>query len=56
MDREQYERELAERQRKHLERVSGVHNNWRPCLHDQCPECHGTGIRANGGVCIHGIS
>jgi hypothetical protein len=56
-DRERYERELAERQRAHLERVSGINNGqWRPCMHDSCPECHGTGIKANGGMCIHNIS
>lgn len=57
MDREQYERDLAERQRKHLEYVTERGNaNWRPCLHDQCPTCHGTGISIYGGMCVHGIS
>lgn len=26
------------------------------CLHDSCPECGGTGIKKNGGVCIHHIA
>lgn len=26
------------------------------CLHDSCPECHGTGIKSNGGACVHFIS
>lgn len=26
------------------------------CMHKQCPECHGTGRKANGDVCIHYIS
>lgn len=26
------------------------------CLHDNCNECNGTGIKANGGMCIHNIS
>jgi hypothetical protein len=27
------------------------------CLHDACPECHGSGMKVNGGgACIHGIS
>lgn len=54
MDREQYERELAERQRKHLESIQ--RSQWRPCMHDSCSQCHGTGIRADGSACIHGIS
>ncbi len=55
--KEQYEKELAERQRKHLENVTNQQNsNWRPCMHDQCPECCGTGVKHNGGICIHMIS
>ncbi len=27
-----------------------------PCLHEQCPECNGTGNKANGEKCIHFIS
>lgn len=39
MDREQYEKDLKERQDKHLEQVSRYRDrNWQPCLHDQCPE------------------
>lgn len=26
------------------------------CLHDNCPECKGSGIKATGGICIHMIS
>jgi hypothetical protein len=27
------------------------------CLHEQCPECRGTGIKKSGlGMCIHAIS
>lgn len=26
------------------------------CLHRSCPECHGTGKKANGGMCVHMIS
>jgi len=25
-------------------------------LHDACTECFGTGVRQDGGMCIHGIS
>lgn len=52
---EEYEARLAERKRQHLEKVFGG-GGWRPCLHDQCPDCHGTGINTQGRVCIHGIS
>ena len=26
------------------------------CMHDRCPECHGTGVRSTGGSCVHMIS
>lgn len=55
LDREQYERELAERQRKHLESVR-QQKPWRPCMHDACQQCHGTGINRFGGTCVHMIS
>ena len=54
MGRESYERELRERQRRHLEKVNEHH--WRPCAHDACGQCHGTGIKSNGTSCVHGIS
>lgn len=57
-DREQYEQDLARRQRQHLEIVRGGQQSapWRPCAHDQCASCHGTGITAQGHACIHGIA
>lgn len=56
-DRERFERDLKERQRQHLQTIQGQQeNNWRPCMHDQCTECHGTGIKFNGGACVHGLS
>lgn len=54
MRREEYERDLARRQKEHLERI--YNHSWRPCLHDQCPECVGTGLKRDGSACIHGIS
>jgi len=48
-----YEKELNERQVKHLNQFQ---KPWKPCLHDQCSECHGTGISRFGGMCVHGIS
>lgn len=52
-----YERDLAERQRKHLERVGQLFGQtWQPCMHDSCPDCVGTGVKHDGSVCIHGIS
>lgn len=57
MDRDQYERELLERQKRHLEGVRRLqYQNWRPCLHDTCSECHGTGVRHDGQQCVHAIS
>jgi hypothetical protein len=55
IDRTTYERDLRERQRKHLESLEANKPPFRPCLHDQCPRCHGTGRSAHG-PCIHGIA
>lgn len=55
MNREQYERELAERQRRHLESINYGAQPWRPCLHDNCPQCNGTGVSILG-PCVHMIS
>ncbi len=55
--RKQYEEDLRRRQEAHLNNVQGNQNaNWRPCMHDACTECLGTGIRHDGSICIHGIS
>lgn len=57
MNKEQYYRDLAEIQKQHLQNVVGVKNeNWRPCMHDACASCHGTGVRIDGSLCIHCIS
>lgn len=58
MEREQYEEDLRRRQKEHLNNVPNFINrdNWRPCMHDACPECLGTGIKINGSTCIHMIS
>ena len=57
INREDYERDLKRRQEEHLKSVQDSQfGEWQPCMHDQCPECLGTGIRKSGGSCIHGIS
>ena len=57
MDRQDYESDLSKRQKAHLQSVSNFNTqNWQPCLHDACTDCHGTGIKINGGMCMHGIS
>lgn len=62
MDKEQYEKDLQERQRRHLENVGQQNSSfpfqpaWKPCLHDQCQSCHGTGVTITGASCVHGIS
>ena len=51
-DRERYYEQLREAQRIHLEQVRR-NEFWKPCAHDQCPACLGTGIKRTGGACIH---
>ncbi len=54
MDKKQYQKDLIERQRKHLEHL--FTDNWKPCLHDNCTECMGTFLRKDGTVCFHMLS
>jgi hypothetical protein len=56
MNREEYEKDLKRKQEEHLRSIKNDDWNWRPCLHDACTECYGTGIRKDGSACIHGIS
>ena len=57
IDRKQYEDDLQRRQKEHLDNVYNNQNrNWRPCLHDSCPECLGTGVKRDGSMCVHCIS
>lgn len=57
IDRQQYEDDLKRRQKEHLDRINNqFNNNWRPCMHDQCTQCHGTGIKWDGSACIHHIN
>ena len=56
MEQKEYERDLQKRQEEHLRNIKGNNSFWQPCLHDQCPNCHGTGIKLDGSACIHFIS
>lgn len=61
MDRCEYERDLRRRQAEHLAklRLNPTHPSllpWKPCQHDACTECIGTGIKADGQPCVHGIA
>ena len=63
MNREDYEADLKRRQEEHLRNIQTTWqpyttsiDNWKPCMHEACTECHGTGIKQNGSPCIHGIS
>lgn len=53
---QEFERRLAERQREHLAAIERNTRPWRPCMHDQCQDCHGTGIKLDGSFCVHMIS
>jgi hypothetical protein len=53
-DKEAYERDLRERQRRHLESLQQGGRPWKPCAHDQCTHCYGTGVTAFG-PCVHAI-
>lgn len=55
--KEQYEKDLKKRQADHINRINELNiQDWKPCIHDQCPDCLGTGIKVFGGLCVHSIS
>ena len=59
IDPDEYYKDLKKRQEEHLKGVWGgskYGRNWQPCLHEQCPECCGTGIKKDGSMCVHMIS
>ena len=55
-ERQEYFKKLEERQKAHLGAIHNRVNNWQPCLHDQCQQCHGTGSKLDGTSCIHNLS
>ena len=57
MNQEYYDKCLEFAQQEHLKQVSKTTiYPWRPCFHDHCPECIGTGIKHDGTPCVHSIS
>ena len=56
-NQKQYEENLKLKQSNHLQEIeNNQFQNFRPCLHDSCTECVGTGKKKDGSVCIHFIS
>ena len=55
MDRRSYEKDLKKRQKAHLKNVRRFEDqsNWQICLHDQCQDCIGTGVKHDGSPCVH---
>ena len=47
---------LTDIQKEHLDKASKFLNNNKPCLHNSCTSCHGTGVKLDGTACVHGIS
>lgn len=50
INKEDYEEDLKKRQKVHLDSVP-----FKPCLHDGCLQCIGTGIKKDGSKCSHNI-
>lgn len=56
ISREDYEKDVIQKQKEHLGRVQQRQNrNWKPCAHNSCTNCFGTGIDSFGNTCVHGI-
>lgn len=54
MNKEDYERDLKKRQEEHLKRIQERPGTaWKPCAHDSCTSCLGTGRKADGSPCVH---
>ena len=47
---EQNDEDIQRIQKEHLKKVKNIIQS-QPCLHNGCPECHGTGIKLNGYKC-----
>ena len=50
------ETDLQKIQREHLAKVAKNLGDGSDCMHNQCPQCHGTGVRSDGQACVHMIS
>lgn len=59
-EQQSYYDELRRKQEAHLSRIvpfgQSFQPAWRPCMHEQCPSCVGTGITSTGSPCVHMIS
>lgn len=55
LTQDEYEADLKRRQEEHLKSVF-PNKRWQTCLHDGCPNCHGTGFSKFGGICVHNLS
>lgn len=56
-NRKEYEEDLKKRQREHLDSIQKRKDeDWQPCLHDECTDCIGTGLKKDGSRCVHNIS
>ncbi len=56
-NRDQYQRNLDERQKKHLDEIKRRQDAaFTPCAHDACTSCHGTGVKVSGEACFHHLS
>jgi hypothetical protein len=58
MDKKTFYDELEKRQAEHLKEVTRRATGgeqWKPCRHDLCTECHGTGVRLDGTPCMHAL-
>ena len=52
-------RPYTEEQEEHLKKIEGykiLKRRGKPCLHDSCTECYGTGVKLDGSKCVHWVS
>ncbi len=53
--KKQHDDDLKKLQKEYLNKI--LNSNWKPCLHDGCTQCLGTGVKIGyGTLCIHHIS
>ena len=55
-EKEEYDKSVKSKQAEHMRAIErNKPPAWRPCLHDSCPNCLGTGSKIDGSPCVHDI-
>ena len=57
MNKDDYDKDLLDKRNAHFRKVNEAQaRRWKPCKHEQCTSCYGTGITEMLTPCVHMIS